>query len=81
MIRRVWGGDYLVSDQALSLLDRIHKVLGVENSVKSRTSYGGTAPANVLAQAARWNEMLTGETSEPRKLRSGGHSHGDGGIE
>jgi argininosuccinate lyase len=30
---------------------RIHKVLGVENSVRSRTSYGGTAPDNVLP---RW---------------------------
>ena len=29
-------------------------VLGVENSVKSRTSYGGTAPDNVRAQAEGW---------------------------
>ncbi|MHB1109126.1 MAG: argininosuccinate lyase, partial [Devosia sp.] len=59
---------------------RIHKVLGVENSVKSRTSYGGTAPQNVLAQAAGWKEALTGEKVEPKKVKSSG-GHGDGGIE
>lgn len=59
---------------------RIHKVVGVENSVRSRTSYGGTAPDNVRAQAARWKEALTGEKTAPVKSRSG-HGHGDGGIE
>ena len=29
-------------------------VLGVENSVASRVSYGGTAPSQVRAQIARW---------------------------
>jgi argininosuccinate lyase len=33
-------------------------VLGVEKSVKSRTSYGGTAPANVKAQARKWLKKL-----------------------
>ncbi|MFX0547466.1 argininosuccinate lyase [Roseovarius sp. S1116L3] len=33
-------------------------VLGVHNSVASRTSYGGTAPENVRAQVARWQEIL-----------------------
>ena len=33
-------------------------VLGVENSVASRMSYGGTAPAQVRAQVARWKERL-----------------------
>ncbi len=33
-------------------------VLTVEASVASRTSYGGTAPANVAAQAARWQQAL-----------------------
>lgn len=33
-------------------------VLGVEKSVKSRLSYGGTAPANVKKQAARWLKKL-----------------------
>jgi argininosuccinate lyase len=36
----------------------IFAVLGVENSVKSRTSYGGAAPDNVRAQAERWLEAL-----------------------
>jgi argininosuccinate lyase len=33
-------------------------VLGVDKSVKSRVSYGGTAPANVRAQAKRWLKRL-----------------------
>ncbi|KRE14733.1 argininosuccinate lyase [Bosea sp. Root483D1] len=38
--------------------DEIFGVLGVERSVKSRTSYGGTAPANVKRQAKRWLKQL-----------------------
>jgi argininosuccinate lyase len=34
------------------------KVLSVEASVKSRTSYGGTAPKNVLSQAKAWLKRL-----------------------
>jgi argininosuccinate lyase len=34
------------------------KVLSVEASVKSRTSFGGTAPKNVLAQAKTWLKRL-----------------------
>ena len=56
---------------------RIHKVLGVENSVRSRVSYGGTAPDNVLEQAARWREALTGEAADPRRA-SRPSGHGDG---
>jgi len=40
---------------------RVYAVLSVEASVKSRQSYGGTAPANVLAQAARWKAALAGK--------------------
>ena len=36
----------------------IFDVLGVHNSVASRTSYGGTAPEQVRAQIARWQEVL-----------------------
>jgi argininosuccinate lyase len=36
----------------------IFGVLTVDASVASRTSYGGTAPVNVAAQAARWQEAL-----------------------
>ncbi|MEO1455689.1 MAG: argininosuccinate lyase [Pseudomonadota bacterium] len=36
----------------------VFDVLGVDNSVASRTSYGGTAPAQVRAQIARWKEAL-----------------------
>jgi argininosuccinate lyase len=34
------------------------RVLSVETSVKSRTSFGGTAPKNVLAQAKAWARRL-----------------------
>ena len=36
----------------------IFNVLGVQNSVESRMSYGGTAPAQVRQQVARWSEIL-----------------------
>jgi argininosuccinate lyase len=36
----------------------VFAVLGVENSVKSRTSYGGTAPQNVLKMAKAWKKRL-----------------------
>jgi len=37
----------------------IFGVLTVDASVASRTSFGGTAPANVAAQAARWQAALS----------------------
>jgi len=36
----------------------VFSVLGVENSVNSRMSYGGTAPAQVRAQIAHWKELV-----------------------
>ena len=36
-------------------------VLSVEASVKSRVSYGGTAPKNVMAQAKAWSKRLEKE--------------------
>ncbi len=42
------------------ITDAIYKVLTVDDSVRSRVSYGGTAPDNVRAQAARWRERLGG---------------------
>ncbi len=36
----------------------VFDVLGVENSVASRTSFGGTSPANVRAQVAQWKAIL-----------------------
>ena len=44
-----------------ALPTEIFKVLGVECSVKSRVSYGGTAPANVKRQARRWLTRLEKE--------------------
>jgi argininosuccinate lyase len=40
------------------ITDAVFNVLGVENSVRSRTSYGGTAPDRVREQVARWKEAL-----------------------
>ncbi len=49
-------------DDMQSVHGAIHKgvfdVLGVHNSVASRMSYGGTAPAQVRKQIARWKEVL-----------------------
>lgn len=36
----------------------VFDVLGVENSVASRLSYGGTSPVRVREQIARWREVL-----------------------
>ena len=36
----------------------VFDVLGVENSIRSRLSYGGTAPMRVAEQAARWKTAL-----------------------
>jgi len=44
----------------------VFAVLGVEKSVKSRTSYGGTAPSNVRAQARRWKTRLAKENAASR---------------
>lgn len=40
------------------ITDDVFGVLGVQNSVASRVSYGGTAPAQVRAQIKRWREVL-----------------------
>ena len=56
-----------LSDLSLDIMQSVHQgitqdvyqVLGVDNSVASRTSYGGTAPARVREQVARWKEMLS----------------------
>ena len=40
------------------ITEEIYSVLGVDNSVASRTSFGGTAPDNVRAAAAKWRELL-----------------------
>ncbi len=37
---------------------QVFDVLTVENSVASRTSYGGTAPVRVREQVARWKKVL-----------------------
>ncbi|PZQ52359.1 MAG: argininosuccinate lyase [Rhodovulum sulfidophilum] len=41
----------------------VYEVLGVENSVASRVSHGGTAPAQVRLQIARWRETFPGDAA------------------
>jgi argininosuccinate lyase len=40
------------------ITDDVYSVLSVERSVKSRTSFGGTAPANVRREAKKWLKKL-----------------------
>jgi argininosuccinate lyase len=40
------------------ITEAVFGVLTVEQSIASRTCYGGTAPANVAAQAAEWRRRL-----------------------
>ena len=42
----------------VEIFNDVFEVLGVENSVASRMSYGGTAPAQVRTQIARWEAAL-----------------------
>ncbi len=51
-----------------AITEAVHTVLGVHNSVASRVSYGGTAPAQVRAQIARWTEKLGAEKLGAEKL-------------
>jgi argininosuccinate lyase len=44
--------------------EEVFKVLSVDRSVKSRTSFGGTAPANVQREAKKWLKRL--EKKAPR---------------
>jgi argininosuccinate lyase len=43
--------------------DDVFTVLSVDRSVKSRTSFGGTAPKNVRSQAKKWLRKLEKEKS------------------
>jgi argininosuccinate lyase len=45
----------------------VFAVLGVERSVRSRTSHGGTAPSQVRAQARRWLRQLAREQAAAAK--------------
>jgi len=45
------------------ITDDVYSVLGVRQSVTSRTSFGGTAPKNVRRQARRWLTRLAKEAA------------------
>jgi argininosuccinate lyase len=40
------------------ITQEVYSVLGVQNSVNSRMSYGGTSPVRVAEQVARWQTIL-----------------------
>jgi argininosuccinate lyase len=42
----------------------VYSVLGVQNSVRSRMSYGGTAPERVREQIVRWSQVLSANGKE-----------------
>ncbi len=44
--------------------EEVYSVLTIENSVKSRASYGGTAPQEVRKQVRRWRKILESERRE-----------------
>ncbi len=46
-----------------AITSEVFGVLGVHNSVASRTSLGGTAPVQVRAQIARWRALLGAEAA------------------
>ena len=46
------------------ITEAVFEVLGVEKSVRSRTSYGGTAPDNVRRAARRWLARLKREAAK-----------------
>ena len=53
--------DLSISDMTAAhpgITPQVYAVLGVQNSVRSRQSYGGTAPDQVRAQIARWQTTL-----------------------
>jgi argininosuccinate lyase len=45
------------------ITDDVYSVLSVDRSVKSRVSYGGTAPKNVRTQAKKWLRVLKKDES------------------
>ena len=46
------------------ITEAVFDVLGVEKSVRSRTSFGGTAPSNVSRAAEAWLKRLVAEANE-----------------
>ncbi|TNC74365.1 argininosuccinate lyase [Rubellimicrobium roseum] len=66
LVAKAEGKGVDLSDLTLNEMREVHDgitedvfaVLGVDNSVRSRTSYGGTSPERVREQIARWTELL-----------------------
>ena len=52
-------------EEEAGITSGLFDVLTVEASIASRTSQGGTAPANVAREAARWRTALAGDAAPP----------------
>jgi len=50
-----------------SINEGVYSVLSVSNSVKSRTSYGGTAPSEVRKQIKNWRKRLAKDNKDLNK--------------
>ncbi|MCT7377440.1 argininosuccinate lyase [Chelativorans salis] len=50
-----------------AVTDGVYSVLSVMNSVKSRTSYGGTAPAEVRRQIRAWRKRLKADATAMKR--------------
>jgi argininosuccinate lyase len=55
-LEKVSLADYQAIHEAISA--DVFEVLGVEKSVRSRTSFGGTAPAQVKKQIVYWKKRI-----------------------
>ena len=53
------------------ITDDVFSVLSVDRSVKSRASFGGTAPKNVRAQAKKWLRKLEKRANPDFAVQSG----------
>jgi argininosuccinate lyase len=58
------------------ITDEVYSVLSAERSVKTRTSQGGTAPANVRREAKKWLKRLAKEPSSRATAADGGVAPG-----
>ena len=49
------------------ITEAVFGVLSVDKSVRSRVSYGGTAPQNVRREARRWKKQLARDKARQEK--------------
>ena len=67
-VRDLLNGTWLGHPLHPAITDDVYSVLSVRNSVRSRTSFGGTAPAEVRRQIRYWRKRLK-QGARPGKVR------------